>query len=158
MDAQELKIIYDKYYVRIYCFTRRIIKDNQMAKDITQDVFVKAWQLDSVNSNITRWLMKVALHDCIHYLRKKKNRLFVDTSEFEIPYLDDKIAVWMESAVLDSVMEKMLLLPKQRQEIMLLLFLGYNPREISQILLVPYQFVLNQKTKAINKLKILLHV
>jgi len=43
MTPEELKTLYDKYFRTVYNFASHIVKDSDLAKDITQDVFITAY-------------------------------------------------------------------------------------------------------------------
>jgi RNA polymerase sigma-70 factor (ECF subfamily) len=43
-DERGFSIVYDQYYLSIYFFVKKFVKDPQQAEDITADTFIKLWQ------------------------------------------------------------------------------------------------------------------
>ena len=65
---------------------RKMVVDHDDANDITQDVFIKAWNaLDNFrgDSKIYTWLYRVASNEAINFLNKKKRRFFVSLHDVE---------------------------------------------------------------------------
>ena len=84
---ESLKIIYDYYGHVIYSYALSIIKSEDLAKDICQDVFIKIWSNGSKYSNNHKaWIMTITRNTSIDYLRKYKREDIVD----EINVIDNK--------------------------------------------------------------------
>lgn len=68
--------ILEKQYRRIVAsLIRRMIKDEDDVKDLTQETFIKAFSnLDKYqfNYNFSSWLFKIASNTCIDFIRKKR--------------------------------------------------------------------------------------
>ena len=47
IDGIEIKTIFEKYFSSIYIFAEKFIKDEMLAKDIAQEVFIKTWESSS---------------------------------------------------------------------------------------------------------------
>lgn len=63
-----------RYLGPIFRFLRRMLNDTQLAEDITQETFVKAWRSLSRfdrNQSFKTWLFSIARHRAIDELRKK---------------------------------------------------------------------------------------
>ena len=43
-DQGAFRVVFEHYYPRVSEFVRRIVKDDNLAEDITQDIFVKTWE------------------------------------------------------------------------------------------------------------------
>lgn len=43
-DQGAFRVVFEHYYPRVSEFVRRIVKDDNLAEDITQDIFVKIWE------------------------------------------------------------------------------------------------------------------
>lgn len=53
------------------------VHNKEEAEDISQEVFVKAWQgLSQFNqqSSFSTWLIRIAIHESLNYLKKKKRK------------------------------------------------------------------------------------
>ncbi len=58
----------------LHAFARRITRDDQMAEDIIQEVFLRLWQTRTawaLTVNMEAWLYRVTENRVIDYLRKK---------------------------------------------------------------------------------------
>jgi DNA-directed RNA polymerase specialized sigma24 family protein len=64
-DVDAFEILYRQHVGRIYALTRRMCADDAQADELTQEVFVKAWEkLDSYRgeSAFSSWLHRVAVN------------------------------------------------------------------------------------------------
>lgn len=103
-NPREFKHLYDKYYMNIFLFIYRRTDDEDLAADITQQVFLKAMQ--SINKYTYRglpfsaWLYRIASNEVIQYFR--------DNSKQRVISLDKTdIAEMMEDAAHTNDTEKM---------------------------------------------------
>ncbi len=74
------------YQQRIYWMVRKIVIDHDDANDITQEVFIKAWNaLDKFrgDSKLYTWLFRIAHNESINFLKKKRRRYFVPINDVE---------------------------------------------------------------------------
>jgi RNA polymerase sigma-70 factor (ECF subfamily) len=81
-----------KYQDRIYTLVLRSIKNREDAKDITQNVFLKAFSnLKNFRkeSSLLTWLYTIAVNQVKNYWRDKKNRFVIAESELR-PFVDEK--------------------------------------------------------------------
>lgn len=65
---------------RLYAFIRRMVTDHDEAKDVLQNVFLKAWTgLDGfrADAQLYSWLYRIAHNESLNHLRKMKRGLFV---------------------------------------------------------------------------------
>ncbi len=79
-------LLVKKYQQKVYWLVRKMVVDHDDANDITQDVFIKAWNaLDNFrgDSKIYTWLYRVASNEAINFLNKKKRRFFVSLHDVE---------------------------------------------------------------------------
>jgi len=68
----DFKQVYNKYYVQIFKFCHRFTGDQEISKDITQEVFLRLHLLNDKNSvphNLNAWLYKVAGNICINGIK-----------------------------------------------------------------------------------------
>lgn len=65
--------IVDAYQARVYGFVRRMLPNDEEAMDVTQEVFIKAFQAVSRfdgRSSLRTWLFKIAYNLCIDRSRR----------------------------------------------------------------------------------------
>jgi RNA polymerase sigma-70 factor (ECF subfamily) len=88
-DCQTFKQLFDKYVNRIYAFCLRIAADHQVAEELTQDVFVKAWEKLHTfrgDSQFSTWLHSIAVNEFLMFKRTQKRyfQKFVQTDNIHI--------------------------------------------------------------------------
>jgi len=78
-DQKAFADIVSLYREKIYHFVFRTVKEKELAEDITQETFIKAFKaLASFNSEyaFSTWLYKIAANNCIDHFRKKRLKTF----------------------------------------------------------------------------------
>ncbi len=73
-NEEAFNLIYKTYEKQIYYHILRFVNDRYEAQDITQEVFLKAYQFMGTYSGkaaIGRWLRKIATNLCIDRMRKR---------------------------------------------------------------------------------------
>lgn len=74
-QADSFQEMFTTYYPFVVRQIMRIVKDQQTAEDIAQDVFLSFYHTDrSVIEHIPAWLSKSALYAAYNYLRSEKRR------------------------------------------------------------------------------------
>lgn len=74
-DESAMQVLYTRHYQRIYRFIIRQIRDDMMAEDILNDVFLDCWRQAHKfegRSAVSTWLTAIAFNKSISYLRKKR--------------------------------------------------------------------------------------
>ena len=75
---EDFKRLYQENYSRIIRLCLGYVSgDMEMAKDVTQEIFIKVWHnLGSFRkeSNINTWIYRIAVNTCLMNLRKAKNK------------------------------------------------------------------------------------
>ena len=83
MSETEFKQIYNDNYARILRLCMGYVSgDTDLAKDLTQEVFIKVWNNVKTfrkESNISTWIYRIAINTCLISLRNKKSKRFSDT-------------------------------------------------------------------------------
>lgn len=74
-SAEAFQVLYRKYSQKVYRFCLRILVDEQAAKDAYQETFVKVYENreNFKGDNFNAWLFTIARHNCLNYLRRKKD-------------------------------------------------------------------------------------
>lgn len=84
-DPEAFKPLYEKYFKKIFLFILRRVTEKEIARDITQQVFLKA--LNSLRKFQLRglpfsaWLFRIAINECNDYFRKTKKARLVTIDE-----------------------------------------------------------------------------
>lgn len=149
-DSEAFGQFIDLYQSRVFGFVRRMIADAEEAADVTQEVFIRAYQHFSrfdARSSVKTWLFKIAHNLCVDYARKSKRAPFAtslsatdDESEPievadvrwqpELVTMDEELAAAVDEAIL-SMSDKLrsVLLLHDRDD------LAYD--EIASVLAIP---------------------
>jgi RNA polymerase sigma factor (sigma-70 family) len=75
-----------KYQKRVYWLIRKMVIDHDDANDLSQEVFVKVWyNLEDFrgDSGLFTWIYRIAVRECVSFLRKKKRRFFLPIGDVE---------------------------------------------------------------------------
>lgn len=135
--------LYHRYSRVFYSLAYRMVADHQVAEDLTQDAFLSVWRHAtsfSPQSGLARvWLMSIAHHRTIDYLRAVRRRSGLKESPLEEAELDERTAfpdVWDEawrSVQSSQVRAALLSIPTdQRMVIELSYFQGWTHSEIAE--------------------------
>ena len=87
-DQKTIEYVYSSYYKLVKYHVYEIVRNNEDAEELTQDVFIKVFdkieQYNEKNSFAT-WIINIAKHTAIDHLRKKRPdiELVEDVSTFE---------------------------------------------------------------------------
>lgn len=77
-DEQAFLMLYDRYAGRVYGLVLRVLRDAQMAEEVTQDIFLKCWSRArsylSERGAFAPWLMTIARNTALDRLRLDKRR------------------------------------------------------------------------------------
>lgn len=141
-DSAAFKSLYDKYSGRVYSLALRMCGNNDIADDLTQEVFIKVWESISSfkgESAFYSWLHRICINCFLMKLRSDKNYEKKISESFNnsegnsegnllmIAYTNDDYSLDMEKAI-----QK---LPSQAKLIFILFEIeGYKHKEISQML------------------------
>lgn len=76
-DAEAFSLIVDLYQARIYGFARRMLRSEEDAEDVAQEVFIRAFQnIDRFDgrASLATWLFRIAANLCIDRARRKDRK------------------------------------------------------------------------------------
>ena len=130
-----------RYQERIYWVARRFVNDHEAADDVTQDVFVKAYESlrdFRAESSFYTWLYRIAVNIALNALRRRKVKEFFRIDElFEIEdpgtqAPDEAVERDEDRALIEQAIA---LLPNKQRSVFLLRFYEEMPyEEIAKIL------------------------
>ena len=143
-DPRALETLYDRYSRVIFSFALRIVGDQEIAEEIMQEVFFRAWQqgksFQTNRGTLITWLLSITHNLSIDEVRKRKRRpQKADSSEPELlmaglrdetQSVEDE--VWI-SSLRDIMVDALAQLPDvQRDAIEMAYFKGLTQREIAE--------------------------
>lgn len=144
-DTEAFEVLIYRYKDKIYSSILFFVKDNYLAEDLFQDVFIKI--IDTLkNKRYTEegkflpWALRIAHNLCVDYFRKVKRTPAIKTSDnkdiFDMIniYEDGADQKIMQSQSHDRVRMMLELLPEEQREIIVLRhYANLSFKEIAQI-------------------------
>src|SRR5580692_5279269 len=77
-DEVALSLLYDRYSAMLFGMLMRILRDNQAAEEVLQDVFMQLWrnaaQFDAGRGSLSAWLLVIGRSRAISRLRGRGSR------------------------------------------------------------------------------------
>jgi len=143
---------------QIFATILRIGRDREIAEDLTQETFIKAWQnLNKFpgDSKFTTWLTRIAINLTLSWKKKNKNK-FQNTNGSELTASSNsstRLKLYQDYC-LENAIEK--LSTKQQQVIILFYYEKLGYQEIADLLQIPIGTVSSRLTSAQRKLRKLL--
>ena len=167
-NPQALEALYDRYSAIVYRMALRIVKNQELAEDIVQEVFWRVWRrsgsFERERGRVAQWLFGIAHNLCIDELRPSRSRPLSVYEDVEHPLIqqlhDQRIGVantvWHgeQRRVIASALQK--LPAAQRQAIELAYFSGMSHQEIAVKLDRPLGTIKTRVRLGLHKLKSLL--
>lgn len=159
-DRRAFRRIFDAYYPQVYGFIRSLLKTDEDASDIAQEVFIKLWLMRAALPDITSlrpYIYRMSLNQTINYLRKSKIEL--TDSDIDISYdqlLENQIDLKNKESVISDLVSKM---PEQRRKIFVLSRLEQlSNDEIASKLNIKKKTVENHLNLALRELRTALSI
>lgn len=168
-DDVSFKVIFNKYYPRLYYFVLEFLPFDDIAENIVQDIFLTLWKKrhDLIDdTNLGAYLFTVAKNSCLYTLRSERYRrkIFSERS-FDMVEVDSNITALstIESSVytfdeIEQIIQKTLdeLPPQCRRVFMLSRFEDKKNREIAEELNISVKVVEKHISKGIKAFRVAL--
>ena len=163
-DKDALECFYEKYSTQVFSLARYMLKDEAIAEEIAQDVFLAVWQkagtFKANRGSPKGWLMSIAHHRVIDHVRSaKRARASMDRMAQEMVSLEKLYQVRTEDEALRNIESQEIAkalqsIPEaQRTVILMSYFQGYSQSEISEILDQPLGTVKTRIRLGMQKLR-----
>ena len=149
-DYRAFDLLVLKYQSRIVSIAFKFVKEMQLAEDISQESFIKAYRsIDSFReeSAFYTWLYRITANTAKNYLVSKGRRKESSISElsisenedfFELPTNDSPEQILMAQSLKDTIYDALSGLPEDtRTALSLREFEGLNYEEIAEIMNCP---------------------
>ena len=164
-DARALEVLYDRYASVVYSFAARIVNDRQLAEEVLQEAFFRAWQqggaFSASRGTFVTWLLSITHNLAIDEVRKRRRRpQKADSEEPEtiLAAMADTGAgvedeVWL-GALRETITEALDRLPApQREALELAYYQGLTQREIAEHLGEPLGTIKTRMRLGLQKLR-----
>ena len=163
-DRDALEELYNRYSTSVFSLARFMLRQEALAEDATQDIFLNIWLKASSykpeRGEPKAWIMSVAHHKVIDIIRsRRRNITMTDPKDYEtLDLLPSGQMPTAEEAVLNldraRIRNALSVLPlSQREVIMLAYFGGFSQSEIAQKLSQPLGTVKTRVRLAMQKLR-----
>lgn len=141
MIDKEYNILFRQYFTPVKCFIKKLVKSDDDAEDLAQDVFTHLWTKPCVwrgNPDIDRYIYRMAKYQALTFLRdhaRKYDRGLVDADRAQVEAIKSDIStvdpIIHEEAqlLLDMALDKMP--PKRREIFSMSRFEGLSHKEIA---------------------------
>ncbi|MCA9913697.1 MAG: sigma-70 family RNA polymerase sigma factor [Anaerolineae bacterium] len=159
-DQTALAELYDQFSARVYGMAYRVLQNQTLAEEATQDTFIKVWQnphrWDPERGTIASWLLTIARYTAIDRLRKEKRQSpWTAINYEEILDLSGDSGVinqaWYDSKALAELIHE--LSDEQVEAIELAYFSGMSHTEIAEHLHQPLGTIKSRIRDGIRKLR-----
>jgi RNA polymerase sigma-70 factor, ECF subfamily len=157
-------VLYDNYSSALFGVVNKIVRSEDIAADVTQDVFVKIWKnlerYDASKGTIFTWMINIARNSAIDKIRSQEYVQTRQNLEIEnyVGVIDQENTSMMniDAIGLNSIIEK--LKPEYRQLIDLVYFKGYSQSEIADEFNIPLGTIKTRIKSAITTLRTFMNV
>jgi RNA polymerase sigma-70 factor (ECF subfamily) len=157
--VEAFNLLVSRWEKRVYNYLLRITRNREDALDLTQDVFLKAYQnlrkLDDPG-RFAPWLYRIAHNEAYSMFRKRRPE--IDVEEAEPEAVGTGIAVGGSSVfpielslAVSSALRR--LSPEQRESVVLKIYQGFKFEEMAEILSCPVSTIKSRLYTALELLK-----
>jgi len=158
-DVESYNLLVSRWEKRVYNYLLRITANREDALDLTQDVFLKAYQnlrkLDDPG-RFAPWLYRIAHNEAYSMFRKRRPEMDVD--ELEPEATETKVTVGGSpvfpielSLAVGSALGR--LSAEQREAVVLKIYQGFKFEEMAEILSCPVSTIKSRLYTALELLK-----
>lgn len=164
-DGRALEQLYDRYHILVYSVALRVVRDQMLAEDVVQEVFVRLWRrpqaYDPARGRFLSWLMSVTRNRAIDEVRRVTRRLRIedrreDAAE-QVRSTDRLDAPELAAAIGDErreVRAALASLPQEQRRVLeLAYFDGLTQSEIATLTETPLGTVKTRTRLAMNRLR-----
>ena len=125
-------------YDRLYATARRIVRDDDMAKDAVQDALIRTWRdLPTLRDpdRIDSWLYRLLINACKNQLRSARRHVSVHVSDLNPPAENDAIGQIADREELEQMFAK---LPVEHRAVLVLVhYVGMSAAEVGDVMRIP---------------------
>jgi RNA polymerase sigma-70 factor (ECF subfamily) len=158
-DQRHFPKLYSRFSPALFGLILKWIKDKEVAENLLQDVFIKAWRCrelyDAGKGRLFTWLFRIARNICIDHMRSKsyrnnmallpeENMKSIQTSFVEDGLLTDTIGL---RKLVDTLRQE------EKQVLDLLYYKGFTQRQVAELMNIPLGTVKTRINKAIKELR-----
>ncbi len=158
-NESALEVLFTKYYLVLCVYCCKIVKDQELAREIVSDLFFRIWERRSLFSqkvSFIQYLFTCTKNASIDFLKKKTRETVAIRRISELSLNYDYEDPTLSSVDIDELYKQIELLPLQQKMVIKMYCEGAKSPEISSAMNITVKTVWNHKITAIAKLKSLL--
>ena len=136
-DAQAFGHLYDRFQPEILRYLTHRTRDAETAQDLTQQVFLKAWQaiprFEQRGVPFKAWLYRMAHNQMVDHFRTHK--VTSELGDFDIPDAADQESALLAGEMSEALQRALARLSEDHRQVLTLRFLmEKSAREISEVM------------------------
>jgi RNA polymerase sigma-70 factor, ECF subfamily len=164
-DEQALARVYDLHADLVFGLARRVTRDEQLAGEITQEVFAYLWELptrvDLTRGSLRSYLAVVTHRRAVDEIRRNERRMRTETAAARADREDGPEAAVVEAAASAWGRDRLAaalraLPPDQRRAVQLAYYDGLTYKQVASVLAIPEGTAKSRLRLAIARLRTLL--
>ena len=134
-DRTALRALYARQQGRIFRFLLRLVRQEAIAEELTNEVFLEAWRNAGTfegKASATTWLLSIAHHRAVSTLRRRREEGWNEEKASQIPDLQDDPEVVLQKTDKAQILRQCLnQLSSEHREVIDLVY--YHDRSISEV-------------------------
>lgn len=157
-DSKGVSMLYKHYSSSIYGIIYRMVNNEDVAKEVMQDVFVKAWKYakkyDPNKGRLYTWLAQIARTSSLTTIKSGNFQRDQKTDSLD-PLVYDHRDLSEESNIKDTGLEKVITKLDDKHKLLIdyIYYRGYSQREAAKALSLPLGTVKTRIRTAILELR-----
>lgn len=158
-DEKAFEALYNMYSESMHGVIYNIVRDHDIAEEVMQDIFVKAWHksnsYDASKGRFFTWILNIARNAAIDKVRSKdfKNAKKNLNSDFFVDILETSESLNDQTDAIGIKKYVGILQEKCKTIIEFLYFKGYTQKETSEELNIPLGTIKTRNRNCINELR-----
>jgi len=154
-DQKAFNYLYDNYSDALYGVVLKVVRSEELAQDLLQEIFVKIWknitQYDVGKGRLFTWMLNIARNTSIDYVRLKRPEIQdLDSAVYSVESAQKVHEEW-NTDDLQSMVTR--LKPEQQRLIEMVYWGGYTHEETAQKLKIPLGTVKTRVRTALQDLR-----
>jgi len=161
-NREAFTALYDEFGARCFGLARRILRDERLAEDAVQEVFLAVWRgvtrHDPARGSVASWLLTLTHHKAVDAVRREENGRkrrapveLLNDQALAGPDVDQQAFACLAGADVRGALSG--LPPSQREPLVLAYFGGYTQREIAEMTLTPLGTVKTRMLSGMRRLR-----
>ncbi|MHC1706509.1 MAG: RNA polymerase sigma factor [Bacteroidales bacterium] len=134
-NNSSFELLIDRYQKTVFNMVLRMVGDTENAKDITQDIFLKAYEklhTFKFNYKFFSWLYRISINETINWI--KKNPRLDQLDRVQIEPAEDSDAEEAKGQAINKVQYGLMILPENSRSLLVLkYYCSLSYEEIAEV-------------------------